>query len=107
MSPTWSPIGNPNLVNIPYFAMTAAGAKCSAAYPITGLETLQTELGDLAADWLHGNEGKQFLGFYTTREYVMPKTARYQNWLVFEPHRDCRRLFGLSHAATGSLSCIA
>ena len=95
MSPTWSPIGNPNLVNIPDFAMTATGAKCSAAYPITGLETLQTELGDLAAAWLHGNEGKQFLGFYTTREYVMPKTARYQNWLVFRNKEASDEFFDL------------
>ena len=59
---------------------------------MTEIETLQAELGDLAADWLHENEGKQFLGFYTTREYVMPKTARYQNWLVFRNKKAVGRL---------------
>ena len=95
MSTIWRPIGTPTVLNIPYFAMPTKGAKCKATYHITELETVQAELGDLAADWLHENEGKQFLGFYTTREYVMPKAARYQNWLVFRNKKAVDEFFDL------------
>ena len=39
MSTIWKTIGNPTLVNIPYFAMPAKGAKCRATYPMTDIKT--------------------------------------------------------------------
>lgn len=95
MSTIWKPIGSPTLLNIPYFAMPAKGAECRATCLMSDIKTLQAELGDLAATGLHENEDKQFLGFYTTREYVMPKAARYQNWLVFRNKKAVDEFFDL------------
>ena len=62
---------------------------------ITDIKTQQVESCDLAADWLHENAGKQCLEFGTTREYVKPKTARYQNWLVFRNLEGSDQFFDL------------
>ena len=84
----WIPVGTPDHLNIPYFAMGVDGAKESSVDQIIDPTDMLSEIGSTAADWLIECEAKQFVGFYETREYVKPKTARYQNWLVF---RDRKR----------------
>ena len=79
----WVPVGTPDHLNIPCLAMGVEGAKKSSVDPIIDPIDILVETGDLAADWLIECEAKQGVGFYETREYLHPKTAVYQNWLVF------------------------
>ena len=84
----WIPVGTPDHLNIPYFAMGVDGAKESSVDQIIDPTDMLSEIGSTAADWLIECEAKQFVGFYETREYLHPKTAVYQNWLVFRDRRS-------------------
>ena len=91
----WVPVGKPDHLNIPYFAMGVEGAKKDRVDPIIDPIDMLVETGDLAADWLIECEAKQGVGFYETREYLHPKTAVYQNWLVFRDRRSADDFLGL------------
>jgi len=91
----WIPVGTPKHLNIPYFAMPFEKKKKSRVDQIIDPTDMLVEIGSPAADWLIENEAKQFVCFYETREYLHPKTAVYQNWLVFRDQKSANEFLDL------------
>lgn len=84
----WIPVGTPDHLNIPCLAMGTEWAKKSRVDRITKPEVMLSKINNRAAGWLIEREAKRFVSFYATREYLHPKTAVYQNWLVFRDSKS-------------------